>query len=90
MHRDEIYLKLCKEVGGALKMDSAQIDPDSFLIGDLGAESIDLVDLTFRLEKAFELEIPERELFEGSDPPAENMRIRHVVDYLETALSRKK
>lgn len=89
MHRDEIFLKLSKEIGGALKISPDQIDMESFLIGDLGAESIDLVDLTFRLEKAFDIEIPEGVLFEGSDPTADQMRIRHVIDYLEKALAPK-
>jgi len=90
MNRDEIFLKLSNEVGGALKISPDQISLDSFLIGDLGAESIDLVDLTFRLEKVFDIEIPEGVLFEGSDPTVDQMRIRHVVDYLEQALSGKK
>jgi hypothetical protein len=37
-------------------------------MGDLGAESIDFLDIVFRLEKAFEIKIPREELF-----PAENL-----------------
>ena len=33
------------------------------MVGDLGAESIDFLDIVFRLEKAFEIEIPRKELF---------------------------
>ncbi len=33
------------------------------MVGDLGAESIDFLDIVFRLEKAFEIEIPRSELF---------------------------
>jgi hypothetical protein len=33
------------------------------MVGDLGAESIDFLDIVFRLEKAFDIEIPRSELF---------------------------
>jgi len=33
------------------------------MVGDLGAESIDFLDIVFRLEKAFGIEIPRAELF---------------------------
>ena len=33
------------------------------LVGDLGAESIDFLDIVFRLEKAFDIKIPRGELF---------------------------
>ena len=36
---------------------------DATLIGDLGAESIDFLDIVFRLEKAFDIKIPRGELF---------------------------
>jgi acyl carrier protein len=36
---------------------------DATLVGDLGAESIDFLDIVFRLEKAFNIEIPRAELF---------------------------
>ena len=37
--------------------------PEATLVGDLGAESIDFLDIVFRLEKAFNIEIPRSELF---------------------------
>ena len=39
-----------------------QIHPHSELVGDLGAESIDLLDLTFRIEEAFQVRIESNEL----------------------------
>ncbi|MBR9803618.1 acyl carrier protein, partial [bacterium] len=37
--------------------------PEATLSGDLGAESIDFLDIVFRLEKAFDIKIPRGELF---------------------------
>ena len=37
--------------------------PQATLVGDLGAESIDFLDIVFRLEKAFDIKIPRGELF---------------------------
>ena len=83
----EIYHKVAAEVSGALKVDVVNINPESFLIGDLGAESLDMVDLTFRIEKTFDIEIPEGQLFEGSHPPPENLKIKDVVEYITNRLA---
>ncbi len=87
MQESDIYQKVATEISNALKIDESNIDPESFLIGDLGAESLDLVDLTFRIEKAFGIELPEGELFEGTNPPPEKLKIKDVVAYLANRLS---
>lgn len=56
----------------ALSVDAEEIQPNSSLYNDLGAESIDLLDITFRLEREFGIRINDRELFptaifQGSD-----------------------
>src|SRR5207237_513794 len=43
-----------------------EISPDSTLQGDLGAESIDFLDIVFRLEREFGIKIPRGELFPES------------------------
>lgn len=47
----------------ALGVDDDEVTPDSTLVGDLGAESIDFLDIVFRLEKSFDIKIPKGELF---------------------------
>ena len=42
----------------ALGLDEDEVDFDSRVIGDLGAESLDFLDLAFRLERAFDIRIP--------------------------------
>ena len=52
----------------ALGVDDEEVTDKATLMGDLGAESIDFLDIVFRLEKAFGIKIPREELF-----PLENM-----------------
>jgi len=50
----------------ALNVDEEDIKPTSTLQGDLGAESIDFLDIVFRLEREFGIKIPRGELFPES------------------------
>jgi acyl carrier protein len=47
----------------ALSVETEEITPEASLYQDLGAESIDLLDITFRLERGFGIKIDDRELF---------------------------
>lgn len=62
MNRDEIFSKVQEALVDALGVDEDDVKPDATLSGDLGAESIDYLDITFRLEKAFNIKIPRGEL----------------------------
>jgi acyl carrier protein len=64
--RDEIYEKVSATLVDALNVDEDQIKPDATLQGDLGAESIDFLDIVFRLEREFGIKIPRGELFPES------------------------
>ena len=48
---------------GRRRVDDDEVTPEATLVGDLGAESIDFLDIVFRLEKAFDISIPRGELF---------------------------
>ena len=61
--KDEIYEKIKTALVDALGVDEDEIKPEATLVGDLGAESIDFLDIVFRLEKAFSIKIPRGELF---------------------------
>src|SRR6476646_2561859 len=61
--RDEIYSKVAATLVEALNVDEEEIKPTSTLQGDLGAESIDFLDIVFRLEREFGIKIPRNELF---------------------------
>lgn len=61
--KDEVYEKIRTALVDALGVDEEEVTPEATLVGDLGAESIDFLDIVFRLEKAFEIKIPRGELF---------------------------
>ena len=60
---DEIYQKVQATLVDALGVDEEDVTRAATLQGDLGAESIDFLDIVFRLEKAFNIKIPRGELF---------------------------
>ena len=64
--QDEIYSKVSETLVEALNVDEDQITPAATLQGDLGAESIDFLDIVFRLEREFGIKIPRGELFPES------------------------
>jgi len=59
----EIFEKIQNALVEALGVDEEEVTPEATLVGDLGAESIDFLDIVFRLEKAFGIKIPRGELF---------------------------
>ena len=66
MTQDEIYAKVSETLVEALNVDEDQVTPGATLQGDLGAESIDFLDIVFRLEREFGIKIPRGELFPES------------------------
>jgi len=61
--RDEIFGKVRAALVDALGVDEDEVSPSATIVGDLGAESIDFLDIVFRLEKAFGIKISRGELF---------------------------
>jgi acyl carrier protein len=60
---DEVFAKVRTALVEALGVDEDEVTPDATMVGDLGAESIDFLDIVFKLERAFNIEIPRSELF---------------------------
>jgi acyl carrier protein len=63
---DEIYGKVARVLVESLNVDEGDVTPRAALQGDLGAESIDFLDIVFRLEREFGIRIPRGELFPES------------------------
>jgi acyl carrier protein len=61
--KEEVFEKVQTALVDALGVDEDEVTPEATLVGDLGAESIDFLDIVFRLEKTFNIEIPRAELF---------------------------
>lgn len=62
MSRDEIYKKVQGVLVDALGVDDEEVKPTAVIRDDLGAESIDFLDISFRLEKAFGIKIQKGEM----------------------------
>jgi len=63
---NSVLEKIQETLAGALGVDKDEVKPDASLTRDLGAESIDFIDIIFRLEKAFDIKIPSGDLFPGN------------------------
>ncbi|MFH1370958.1 MAG: acyl carrier protein [Planctomycetota bacterium] len=66
--KEQVFAQVRDVLVDALGVDEEEVIGDATLMGDLGAESIDFLDIVFRLEKAFGIKIPREELF-----PAETL-----------------
>ena len=60
---EEVFAKVQEALVDALGVDDDEVTPTATMVGDLGAESIDFLDIVFKLEKAFDITIPREELF---------------------------
>jgi acyl carrier protein len=59
-----------------LGVDENQVDPSASFVDDLGADSLDIVELVMAFEEAFDLDIP--------DEDAEKITtVKHAIDYIE-------
>ena len=63
MTKDEVFSKVRDVLVSTLAVDENEVTPEAKLSGDLNAESIDYLDITFQLEKTFGIKIPKGELF---------------------------
>ncbi|OQA56124.1 MAG: Acyl carrier protein [Candidatus Omnitrophica bacterium ADurb.Bin277] len=90
-----IFKKVQETLAGALGVEASEVVPEASLKRDLGAESIDFIDIIFRLEKSFDLKIPANDLFpshiftderfvrEGMVTPEGIHELRTKLPYLE-------
>jgi acyl carrier protein len=78
--QEEIFGKVKDLVGKQLSIDEKEITSDASFIEDLGADSLDTVELIMSLEEEFDIEIPDEE--------AEKIKtVQNVVDYIQTHLA---
>jgi acyl carrier protein len=91
MNRPSVEEQLRQLIGTILSVPLAEVRPEARLIDDLGAESIDFLDLRFRLEEALGLKLTQTEVLEGVSPggTAEDFRARCTVRALASFLERR-
>jgi len=71
----EIEAKIIKIVSDQLNVDEGEISPDSSFVDDLGADSLDTVELVMAFEEEFGVEIP--------DEDAEGIQsVQNAIDYI--------
>lgn len=76
MSQDETLIKVQQIVAEQLSVDQADVKPGSSFADDLGADSLDTVELVMALEEAFNIEIP--------DDAAEKIAtVQDAVNYIE-------
>ena len=74
---DDISSKVKKIVADHLGIDEAKVNDDSSFIDDLGADSLDTVELVMAFEEKFGIEIP--------DDAAETIQtVQNAIDYIES------
>ena len=74
--------KVKEIIAKELEVDVKQLTPDAKFIEDLGADSLDIVELVMAFEEAFEIEIP--------DEDAEKITtVKEAIDYIEARTSKK-
>ncbi|HJN65581.1 MAG: acyl carrier protein [Pirellulales bacterium] len=61
--KEDVFERVRDALVDALGVEDDEVTPEATLVGDLGAESIDFLDIVFRLEKGFDIKIPRGELF---------------------------
>ena len=87
---DAIYPKVAATIADALACDEDKVKPDSSLINDLGAESIDFLDIVFRLERAFKVKIPRGKIVEDARGPLTEEQFQSSGVVTEAGLARLK
>lgn len=83
--------KVQSSIAEALECDPSEVRPNASLMDDLGAESIDLLDINFRIERAFGMKVSDEEMYAGSLKLKErNMLVDGKVTAEGVALIRSK
>jgi len=60
---EEVFSKVQSALVDALGVDEEDVTHSATMVGNLGAESIDFLDIVFKLEKAFGIKIQTEDLF---------------------------
>jgi len=77
-----VELKVKKIIVEQLGVDESQVDASASFVDDMGADSLDIVELVMAFEEAFELDIP--------DEDAEKITtVKDAIDYIEAKGAKK-
>ncbi|WP_293127272.1 acyl carrier protein [Microcoleus sp. bin38.metabat.b11b12b14.051] len=83
MSQDDIFTRVKKIVADQLEVDPSEVKPEANFASDLGADSLDTVELVMALEEEFDIEIP--------DEAAEAITtVQASVDFISSKLAAPK
>ena len=82
----DIDARVRQIVAGALDVSLERVRPHASLIHDLGAESIDFIDIVFRLESDFGIEIAQEDIWKGSIDTTDDASIAAGIARLKAAM----
>jgi acyl carrier protein len=83
MSQDDIFARVKKIVAEQLEVDPSEVKPEANFANDLGADSLDTVELVMALEEEFDIEIP--------DEAAEGITtVQASVDFINSQLAAPK
>ncbi|MDH5356546.1 MAG: phosphopantetheine-binding protein [Gammaproteobacteria bacterium] len=91
-NKEHILSELQNILVEALRVDPKEITPEARIFSDLGAESIDILDIQFQIERSFGLKLDQNELIEnlGEDLSAheidEKLTVQWCLGYIERLL----
>ena len=85
-----VYGTVAETIADALGCDVGEVKPDASLIEDLGAESIDFLDMVFRLERAFKVKIPRGKIVENARGPLTEAEFEQKGLVTDTGLAQLK
>jgi acyl carrier protein len=87
--QSDLFQKVRSIIADVLCVDQAKILPESDLVDDLGAESIDFVDLAFRVEEAFKISFGPENMEPVADGGEKQRTVQRLVDYISGQLQAK-
>jgi acyl carrier protein len=79
----DIYPKVVTILTEALNVEPGEVKPSSTLKDDLGAESIDVLDMVFRLEREFNIKITTDEMFPRGAAAFNAFTVQDIVQYID-------
>ncbi len=81
----DIFEQVVQILVEALNVEASDIQLTTTLKGDLGAESIDVLDMVFRLERTFDIKITTDEMFPRGAEAFDAFTVGDIVEYIKNA-----
>jgi acyl carrier protein len=88
----EILEKTADIIASSLRLDRSKVTPDAHILNDLGAESLDLIEITMETESAFNISIPEKSILDTATEvfgPGVLEKDGHLTDAGKQLLNRR-